>query len=164
MDTNIIVAIVLFVCAAGIIGIKVYQSKQKNQNYDFNNFIADYGDNIVKLLEQSIEIITTTYDPENYASKEEYENAIICEAIDNLKEHCADFNVPEYIINLLDTEKLAELITDIFHKNKIEVYSAINVVNVQAFTQFIDSEVLVAVSPAEEVKEEAATETLESAT
>lgn len=160
MDTNIIVAIVLFVCAAGIIGVKVYQSKQKNQNYDFNNFIADYGDNIVKLLEQSIKIITSTYNPEKYDSKEDYENAIICEAIDNLKEHCVDFNIPEYIINLLDTEKLAELIMDIFYKNKIEIYSAISVVNVKSFAQLIDSDVLDAVAPAEETT----TETFESAT
>lgn len=153
MDTNIIVAIVLFVCAAGIIGVKVYQSKQKNQSYNFDNFIADYGNNIIKLLEQTIEILTTKYNPEAYESQEDYENAIICEAIDYLKGHCADFDIPEYIINLLDTEKLAELITDIFYKNKIEIYSAINVLNVQAFDQFIDSDIVNAVAPATELDE-----------
>lgn len=154
MDTSVIVGIILALCVAGILGVKFYQKKQNDKDYNFDNFIADYGKNIIKLLEQVIQVITTQYNPDDYDSKEDYENAIICEAIEMLKGHCTDFGIPEYIIKLIDTESLAKLITDIFNNNKIEIYSVLSVVKLSEFSKLIDNDVVDACLPATEKTEE----------
>lgn len=139
-ELNFIAVAVIAIAACLIIGIRIYSNSKNGVTYTMDQFIDEFGENIIEALKDVIIILKVNMDM--YDTKEEYETAVIALTIESLKDNAADFGMSKDIINLFDTEALTSMIHDVFIKNKFDVMSVLDAATIVANAAIIDKEVV----------------------
>lgn len=135
---NFIAIGVIFVFAAVIIGIRLYQNRNKKITMD--EFIDTYGDNIVKALQDAVRVLKIEMD--DFNSREEYEKTIINTTILSLKNSASQFGIPDEIINLIDTDSLTSIIANCFNENKLNCIDVLGSKTIESHKDIIDPAVV----------------------
>ena len=120
---NIIVVFILALSCIGILFYKIHLVKKEKKEISIENVIDEYGDDIVKLLQDFIKILIV--DINEFESKEEYIKELVRLCVDSIKSN-SDLAFDEVrIIKLLDTEVIADIVTRVLMSNKIECFSVL---------------------------------------
>lgn len=127
-NINLIAAIVIvcLIVVAIVINIIIIISKKKDKKTtveEILDFISTRTSSIIIALQDAVIILQKN--ETDYTNKTEYEINVINTTLNVIKEHGKDFGIPESIINICDTAKLAEFIENIFNSHKEEVYSVL---------------------------------------
>lgn len=127
-NINFIAAIVIvcLIVVAIVINIIIIISKKKDKKTtveEILDFISTRTSSIIIALQDAVIILQKN--ETDYTNKTEYEIDVINTTLNVIKEHGKDFGIPESIINICDTAKLAEFIENIFNSHKEEVYSVL---------------------------------------
>lgn len=139
-EFNIIAGSIIAVLCIIIVGIRVYKIVKKNGSISIDDFMEEYGDQIIGALQDIILVLKV--DMKDYESKEEYEDEIIHLTIDSLKENSINFGIPEDIVNLVDTESLANIIRTILNNNKPDAFSVLDAKTIEENQKILDPEVV----------------------
>lgn len=159
-ELNLIAGGAIILLCVIIVGIRIYQKYRKNGSITIDEVIEDYGDKIIMVLQDTIEILKM--DMSDYSSQEEYETAVISATIDSIKENSVSFGIPEDIVNLLDTDSLTEIVKRIFNNNKVLAFSVLSSEEVITNENILDNEVVFALGAAEDNAEETTDPTIEA--
>ena len=154
---SIIASIIVIVAVAIIIVISAYRMAKKNSDADhsitLDTFIATYGDTIILVLKNVVTNLQKNI--KDYVNKETYQIDIITNSINTI-------GIPESILNLFDSEALANVISDILLDNKMEVFSALPSDSIKENEKLYDDDVIATlVEAAEETPSTEATTTTE---
>lgn len=127
-NINLIAAIVIvcLIVVAIVINIIIIISKKKDKKTtaeEILDFISTRTSSIIIALQDAVIILQKN--ETDYTNKTEYEIDVINTTLNVIKEHGKDFGIPESIINICDTAKLAEFIENVFNSHKEEVYSVL---------------------------------------
>ena len=141
-ELNIIGGILIIILGAIIIGIKFHKSGKKSITID--EFIDSYGDKIIDILQDAI--IVLKIDMSEYESKDEYYATVISTTINTLKENAVEFGIPTEIVDLLDTNSLTKIVTDIFTENKSAAFSILDKQTITDNAKLIDEDVIEALT------------------
>ena len=144
MDWFIGICVGLLVVAIAVVGgVKIYKHyKSTGKKFNLTDFIDSYGDKIVAVLKDVV--ILVRVDQNQFASREEYEKEIIDRALDTIKKNYKSFGIDGAILNIVDSNKLAEIITDILHKNSIDIFSVIDAFLIAEHSNLYPDEVVAA--------------------
>ena len=161
---SIIASIIVIVAVAIIIVISAYRMAKKNSDADhsitLDTFIATYGDTIILVLKNVVTNLQKNI--KDYVNKETYQIDIITNSINTIKDSCGTLGIPESILNLFDSEALANVISDILLDNKMEVFSALPSDSIKENEKLYDDDVIATlVEAAEETPSTEATTTTE---
>lgn len=135
---NIIAGIIIVIICAVIIGIRVYRNRKSI--VDMDSFIDLYGDNIVGALQDVIQVLKI--DMASYATKEEYETALISATINAIKENSIELGIPTEVVDLIDTDSLTEIVKKILNNRKVEAFSVLDSDTIKKNETLLDSEVV----------------------
>ena len=127
-NINLIAAIVIvcLIIVAIVINIIIIISKKKDKKTtaeEILDFISTRTSSIIIALQDAVIILQKN--EADYTNKTEYEIDVINTTLNVIKERGKDFGIPESIINICDTAKLAEFIENVFNSHKEEVYSVL---------------------------------------
>lgn len=127
-NINLIAAIVIvcLIVVAIVINIIIIISKKKDKKTtaeEIIDFISTRTSSIIIALQDAVIILQKN--EADYTNKTEYEIDVINTTLNVIKERGKDFGIPESIINICDTAKLAEFIENVFNSHKEEVYSVL---------------------------------------
>lgn len=127
-NINFIAAIIIvcLIVVAIVINIIIIISKKKDKKTtveEILDFISTRTSSIIIALQDAVIILQKN--ETDYTNKTEYEIDVINTTLNVIKEHGKDFGIPESIINICDTAKLAEFIENVFNSHKEEVYSVL---------------------------------------
>lgn len=149
MDTpNIIAVGILVVAAIALIGIRVYKSsKEQNKPITFDDFIKIYGDQIIKILQDTIVILQININ--EFPNREEYEKAIISITITKLTDNAKEFGIDPNIVKLFDADALTDVVYTVLHKNPVEIFSCLTPKQVDENKELYEDEVAAALVEAE---------------
>ena len=139
-NLNFIAGIVIVVICGIILAIRLFMNHKNGSKITMNDFIELYGNNIINVLKDVIDILKI--DMSSYTTKEEYETVIIESTINILKENSIEFGIPEDIVTLFDTEALTKIITNIFSDNKCDILSILAISTIEANKDIIDEKVV----------------------
>ena len=144
MDWFIGICVGLLVIAIAVVGgVKIYKHyKSTGKKFNLTDFIDSYGDKIVAVLKDVV--ILVRVDQNQFASREDYEKEIIARALDTIKKNYASFGIDGAILNIVDSNKLAEIVTDILHKNSIDIFSVIDAFLIAEHSNLYPDEVVAA--------------------
>lgn len=144
MDWFIGICVGLLVIAVATVGgVKIYKNyKSTGKKFNLTDFIDSYGDKIVAVLKDVV--ILVRVDENQFASREDYEKEIITRALDTIKKNYDSFGIDGAILNLINSEKLAEIVTDILHKNSIDIFSVIDAFLIAEHSNLYPDEVVAA--------------------
>ena len=142
---NIIAIGILLVAIIAILGIRLY-TLRKNNDVTFDQFISLYGNQIIEVLKDVIDILQIRI--EDFEDKESYEKAIISTTVDIIKENSEKFGIDSTIIDLFDTESLTEIVYNIFTKASVEIFSVVDSNSITKNSNLYEDEVVVALSAA----------------
>lgn len=160
---SIIASIIVIVAVAIIIGISAYRMAKKNSDADhsitLDTFIATYGDTIILVLKNVVTNLQKNI--KDYVNKETYQIDIITNSINTIKDSCGTLGIPENILNLFDSEALANVISSILQDNKMEVFSALPSDSIKENEKLYDNDVIATLVEAEETPSTEATTTTE---
>lgn len=145
-EFNIIGGSIIAVLCIIIIGIRVYKNVKKKGSISIDEFMEEYGDQIIGALQDIILVLKV--DMKDYETKEEYENEIIHLTIDSLKENSINFGIPEDIVNLIDTDSLTNIIRTVLNNNKPDAFSVLDAKTIEENQKILDSEVVEVLSNA----------------
>lgn len=124
-------------------GVKIYKHyKSTGKKFNLTDFINSYGDKIVAVLKEVV--ILVRVDQNQFASREEYEKEIIARALDTIKKNYESFGIDGAILSIINSNKLAEIITDILHKNSIDIFSVIDAFLITEHSTLYPDEVVAA--------------------
>ena len=141
---SIIASIIVIVAVAIIIIISAYRMAKKNSDADhsitLDTFIATYGDTIILVLKNVVTNLQKNI--KDYVNKETYQIDIITNSINTIKDSCGTLGIPESILNLFDSEALANVISDILLDNKMEVFSALPSDSIKENEKLYDDDVI----------------------
>lgn len=119
---GLIAGIVIVAAVAVIIGIKYYkQRKTAGTDISFDEFIDTYGQQIVQVLIDVIQLLKL--DAAEYEDKSEYEHTVISMAIDKLKENSTELGIDKKIIEMVDTETLTNIVEKVLHNEVMEIFN-----------------------------------------
>ena len=119
---GLIAGLIMVAAVAVIIGIKVYKRKKTNGvNISFNEFIDEYGQQIVHVLIDVIQLLKL--DRGDYEDKSEYEYTVISVAIDKLKENSTELGIDKDIIEMVDTDTLTSIVQKVLHNELMEIFN-----------------------------------------
>ena len=119
---GLIASIVILAAVAAIIGIKYYkQRKNTGIVISFDEFIDTYGQQIVDVLIDIIQILKL--DKGNYEDRSEYEHTVISVAIDKLKENSTELGIDKDIIEMVDTDTLANIVQKVLHNELLDIFN-----------------------------------------
>ena len=135
---SIIAGIIIVVICAVIIGIRVYRNRKTV--VDMDSFIDLYGDNIIAILQDVIKVLKI--DMASYATKEEYETALINATINALKENSVELGIPTEVVDLIDTDSLTTIIQKILNSRKVEAFSVLDSETIKKNESLLDKEVV----------------------
>lgn len=135
---SIIAGIIIVVICAVIIGIRVYRNRKTI--VDMDSFIDLYGDNIIAILQDVIKVLKI--DMASYATKEEYETALINATINALKENSVELGIPTEVVDLIDTDSLTTIIQKILNSRKVEAFSVLDSETIKKNETLLDKEVV----------------------
>ena len=135
---SIIAGIIIVVICAIIIGIRVYRNRKTI--VDMDSFIDLYGDNIIAILQDVIKVLKI--DMASYATKEEYETALINATINALKENSVELGIPTEVVDLIDTDSLTTIIQKILNSRKVEAFSVLDSETIKKNESLLDKEVV----------------------
>lgn len=135
---SIIAGIIIVVICAVIIGIRVYRNRKTI--VDMDSFIDLYGDNIIAILQDVIKVLKI--DMASYATKEEYETALINATINALKENSVELGIPTEVVDLIDTDSLTIIIQKILNSRKVEAFSVLDSETIKKNETLLDKEVV----------------------
>lgn len=135
---SIIAGIIIVVICAIIIGIRVYRNRKTI--VDMDSFIDLYGDNIIAILQDVIKVLKI--DMASYATKEEYETALINATINALKENSVELGIPTEVVDLIDTDSLTTIIQKILNSRKVEAFSVLDSETIKKNETLLDKEVV----------------------
>lgn len=139
-NLNFIAAGIIIVAAAVIIGIRIYKNNKSGVTYNLDQFVDEFGDNIIEMLKDIISILKVNMDM--YEDQDDYEMAVISMTIESLKENAEEFGMPSNVVNLFDTESLAKVIKDIFIDNRCDIMSVLDAATIMANAAIMDKEVI----------------------
>ena len=145
---SIIAGIIIVVICAVIIGIRVYRNRKTI--VDMDSFIDLYGDNIIAILQDVIKVLKI--DMASYATKEEYETALINATINALKENSVELGIPTEVVDLIDTDSLTTIIQKILNSRKVEAFSVLDSETIKKNESLLDKEVVYVLEEAVEEK------------
>lgn len=136
---GVVCAILLIVAVGGIIGVKLYKHCKDGGEFDFDYFVDEYGDAVISTLKSVISIIRISgYE---FESKEQYEKMVVAMTIEEIKNKCEELGLDTSIFDYIDLESLTSLIYDILHKNKISIFSVLNVAYIDENKKLFDEEI-----------------------
>ena len=135
---SIIAGIIIVVICAVIIGIRVYRNRKTI--VDMDSSIDLYGDNIIAILQDVIKVLKI--DMASYATKEEYETALINATINALKENSVELGIPTEVVDLIDTDSLTTIIQKILNSRKVEAFSVLDSETIKKNESLLDKEVV----------------------
>ena len=122
---NIIAVAVLVLAVGSVLGIRFYKLYKENKNVSFDDFIDLYGDKIVEVLKDSIKLLTIK--PENFETKEQYEKAIIKDAVEYIKTNYGELNIDINLLGLvIDNDTLSNIVYQVLHNNYKEAFSILS--------------------------------------
>ena len=139
-NLNFIAAGIIIIAVTAIIGIRIYKNSKNGISYNLDQFVDEFGDNIIEMLKDIISILKVNMDM--YETQDDYEMAVISMTIESMKENAEDFGMPKNIANLFDTEALAKVIKDIFIDNRCDIMSVLDAATIMANTAIMDKEVV----------------------
>jgi hypothetical protein len=118
---GLISGLIIILAAALIIGIKVYTKKKATgKRISFDEFIDEYGQQIVNVLIDIIQLLKL--DKGSYEDKNEYEYTIISITIDKLKENSVELGIDKDIIEMVDTDTLTGIVQKVLHNELMEIF------------------------------------------
>lgn len=119
---GLIAGIVIVAAVAVIIGIKYYkQKKSTGVTISFDEFIDTYGQQIVHVLIDVIQLLKL--DKGDYEDKSEYEYTVISVAIDKLKENSTELGIDKDIIEMIDTDTLTGIVQRVLHNELLDIFN-----------------------------------------
>lgn len=119
---GLIAGIVIIAAVAVIIGIKYYkQKKSTGVAISFDEFIDSYGQQIVHVLIDVIQLLKL--DKGDYEDKSEYEYTVISVAIDKLKENSTELGIDKDIIEMVDTDTLTGIVQKVLHNELLDIFN-----------------------------------------
>ena len=78
----------------------------------------------------------------SYATKEEYETALINATINALKENSVELGIPTEVVDLIDTDSLTIIIQKILNSRKVEAFSVLDSETIKKNETLLDKEVV----------------------
>ena len=120
----IVGGVLILVIAAAIIGIKLYQKKKRGETIDVNQIINDYGDFIIKCLQDAVDVLQSKV--EDFNSQEEYEKHIISRCIIIIRENADTSNINPELMKLLSVETLTDICYKVLHDNILKVFNHVD--------------------------------------
>ena len=139
-NLNFIAAGIILVAVVAILGIRIYKNSKNGVTYNLDQFVDEFGENIIEMLKDIISILKVNMDM--YETQEDYETAVISLTIESLKDNAEDFGMPRDIVNLFDTEALTNVVKNIFFENKLDILSVLDAATIIANAAIIDKEVV----------------------
>lgn len=139
-NLNFLAGFIIILFGAIILAIRIVSINRRGGKFTMEEFIDIYGDNIIDVLKDVIEVLQITM--ASYQTKEEYESMVISVTIDALKENSVKFGVPAEIVEMFDTEALTSIIMTVYNKSKCEVMSVLSPETIQINEAIIDKEVV----------------------
>ena len=152
-NLNFLAGLVILIICGIILAIRLYGNHKDGAKLTMDDFIDLYGDNIIEVLKDVIDILKISMN--SYSSQEEYESVVIATTINALKENSVKFGVPSDIVDLFDTDVLTRIIVTVFNKNKCEAMSVLDSKTIKENANIIDNEVFEVLSEAIETNDKA---------
>lgn len=138
---NVVGAVILVLAIAVILVIRLYTSYKDGKRFSLNEFIDLYGDEIVKVLKDSIRILSLKID--NYSSKEEYEKAIIETTVEYIKSNYMTLDVDIGILaDIIDSGDIADFVYSVLQKNYKEAFSELSKDIIEGHSELYNKKVL----------------------
>lgn len=125
MDPITIFCVALVVAIAGtIVAFIVYNyCKSNNEKFKINIFISLCGDAIANVIKDVVNIIELN--ELDYCTEEEYTEAVVEMTLKKILENCQELGIDKKYLDLIPSEKLTDIITDLFIDATVsgEIYS-----------------------------------------
>lgn len=131
--------LLIFVICIAIIAIRVYQNN-KNQQITMNDIIDVYGDNIVNILKDVVEVMQI--DMYTFATKEAYEEEIVYTTIKKIKENYTEFGIDCVLLDYVDINTLTNIIMTIMKNNKFDIFSCLTKESILENEEILDDEIV----------------------
>lgn len=138
-------AVACLIILLGIVLVVVTYNK-RGQTMDLNQFIAEYGDYLLKCLKQAVDILEVRMT--SFNSMAEYYAAIIEQALDIIGDTIESIGLKASILNAFDTEALSITLGKMLENHKLDVFSTVDPYNIAANTALFDDETIQALAPA----------------
>ncbi len=147
METpNIIAVAILAVAVVCIIGVRIYTMKKNGSKFTAEDFIDMYAPNIIKVLQDVIEILEVQ--ESRFPDKASYEKEIIHLTIEKIKENATELGISSQLIDITDTEALSEVIYDLLTSNSVEIFSVLKPEVITQNKRLYEEEVVTALGAA----------------
>lgn len=129
-NLGLIAGIIIMVASAIIIAIMVFKHKKETgDSISFDEFVKLYGNRIVQVLIDVIQLLKL--DHGDYEDRGDYEYTVISNAIDKLKTNSAEFGIDSDVIKMIDTDTLTDIVQKILHNEVMDIFNdSINFVNI----------------------------------
>ncbi len=146
-DSNIIniICIAIFLVAIGVVAaIKLYQTYKKNgEEFNLKDFIDKYGDKIIEVLKDVVKLLKVS--ESDYSTKEEYEKKIIELTIEEITQNYKEIGIDIDLITIISAESLSNIIYDILHGNAIDIFSVLDVEDINNNKNLYDNNVVASI-------------------
>lgn len=116
------VILALMVLAAGL-GVVLFKHIKKSKTGEVVDLHAYYSA-ILKTIKKTVSILSINM--EEFTDKESYMRCVISTTIEYLKEDASDLGIPVYIIELINTEALTNIITEVINDNYFECFDVLS--------------------------------------
>jgi hypothetical protein len=145
---NIIATAIIIIAFLGIVGIRLYKTKKNGGSMSFDDFMSEYEDQLIRVLENAIMILQINID--EFDDKESYEKSIISTTINILKDNAEQFGIDQTIVSLFSTDALTDALYTLFNKNILEVFSVLTKEQIDENTRLYSSDVIESVATDDE--------------
>lgn len=153
---NIISVIVIAISCGTIIFVRLRKLKKNNVTITVDTIIEEYGDNIINILQDFIEIMQININ--DYPTKEDYIADLISLCVDSIQDNYGMTGIDTSILKFVDREQLAVCVSKVLESNKVECFSILPSEEITNNEKYFDEEVVEALTIIE--SEEVSVETL----
>lgn len=152
---NIIAVIVITISCGTIVFVRMRKLKKNNVTITVDTIIEEYGDDIINILQDFIEIMQININ--DYPTKEDYIADLISLCVDSIQDNYSMFGIDASILKFVDREQLAVCVSKVLESNKVECFSILPSEEIANNEKYFDEEVVEALTLIE--TEEVTTET-----
>lgn len=119
---GLIAGLLMVVIVAVIIGFNAYKHKKNTgETVSFDEFIDEYGQQIVSVLVDVMQLLKL--DNGDYEDRDEYEYTVISMTIDKLKENSVELGIDSNVISMINTDGLTNIVQKVLHNELMEIFN-----------------------------------------
>lgn len=137
---TIVGAVVIIAAVVIAIVIKIVKAKQDGEDVNFKKFIDKFGDQIVALMADVVNVLQVNQ--ESFETKEDYEKAIIQLTVEKLEENWKEMGIECYIFDIMDVETITQLIWNIYSANLLKVFAGSSMQKITSKPDIYDTTVV----------------------